>query len=560
MEFEFKVRRAVSLQGPLPLVLSTQLSKSLPNVTFECGCSKRPSQRQKILKKTWDRMKNMIGVESVKKRVPERNVVDNESERIRRNYALLQKRLSEELHARMSECKDKHHDNLSDEFRKRLMQWEMWKASTGKGQYTEEEILRNLPSEFGKKLIEWEWMKEGRKVCEEVGTLDWVEKNLEELRNEKRNLISRLRVINERESRLVRIRNAMKRPEGIWIKTPTGKCRVEKLTDEFAKKIYEWEEKRCVRAEFSTIALLDPKYYEHDKREAHSSRESVCSEDYDYQGGTRKSSSRSLTSEDDEEELLRKRAYKDAEAQTDVVLRAQAVVVEEDKENSTVFVKTNRTIFAPVHEEQMHSWKTTVVKQEQQRDHRDRPAIINAYKPQPKTQLTHKFPKRGGGGGKIPVWCSPLVARKQFACDQDYTIDSFLQKSSLLSQAARGSGAASAGSQESPDTSNRLQLPRKYTIGGGFPPCGSLLSRSNSFGFGRKSSALRVEPESSIGSSTMSVCSVSKSKSTGSISRKFGRVLFGLVGRRESAKGVVDDKMVPGTRVQCNDYHESRQY
>ncbi|CAL8108789.1 unnamed protein product [Orchesella dallaii] len=536
MDFEFKIRRAVSLQGPLPpLILTTRLSKSLPNVSFEsgCGCSKKSSQRQKILKKTWDRMKNMIGVESVKKRVPER-VIDNESERIRRNYALLQKRLSEELHARMSECKDKHHDNLSDDFRKRLMQWEMWKASTGKAQYTEEEILQIIPSEFGKKLIEWEWMKEGRKVCEDVGTLDWVEKNLEELRNEKRNLISRLRVINERENRLVRIRNALKHPpDGIWIKTPTGKCRVEKLTDEFAKKIYEWEEKRCVRAEFSTIALLDPKYYEHDKREAHSSRESVCSEDYEYQAGVRKSSSRSLTSEDEEEESIRKRVFKDAEAQTDVVLRAQAVVVEEDKENSSVFVKTNRTIFAPVHEQQMNSWKTTVVKQEQK--DRERPTI-NSYRPQPKTQLTHKFPKRGG---KIPVWCSPLVARKQFACDQDYTIDSFLQKSSLLSQAARGSGGAASLQDTHQDTSNRLQLPRKYTIGGGFPPGGSLLSRSNSFGFGRKSNALRVEPESSIGS-TVSVCSVSKSKSTGSISRKFGRVLFGLVGRRDSVKGVDD--------------------
>jgi hypothetical protein len=65
------------------------------------------------------------------KKSTSQNIEEESSQKIQQNYAKLQKRLSEELHQRMSEHKPADPktaiENLSEDFKKRLRQWEMWK-------------------------------------------------------------------------------------------------------------------------------------------------------------------------------------------------------------------------------------------------------------------------------------------------------------------------------------------------------------------------------------------------------------------------------------------------
>ena len=64
--------------------------------------------------------------------------------------------------------------------------------------------------------------------------------------------------------RLERMQKAMKQgpveKKEIYIKTSTGEFRFEGISQTFTKKLYEWEERRGIRPESSTIALLDPNY------------------------------------------------------------------------------------------------------------------------------------------------------------------------------------------------------------------------------------------------------------------------------------------------------------
>lgn len=53
----------------------------------------------------------------------------------------------------------------------------------------------------------------------------------------------------------------------IYIKTSTGEFRFEGISQTFTKKLYEWEERRGIRPESSTIALLDPNYYKAPEKE-----------------------------------------------------------------------------------------------------------------------------------------------------------------------------------------------------------------------------------------------------------------------------------------------------
>jgi len=237
---------------------------------------------------------------------------DEETEKIQRNYAQLQKRLSVELHQRMSEHKpDLKHttENLSEDFRKKLQQWEMWKVSTGKVTYTDEELQQIIPEEFSKKLHEWECIKTGGSIspygghCSKTsdssisqshnrGTsspetpsytsnknkllrkkknletsrqkeLAWLEKQLDKIELEKKRLEREMKKYLEREGRLQKMKEALQNtsPHEVWIRTLTANCKVEKLTEKFTKKLYEWEEKQGIQPESSTMALLHPKYY-----------------------------------------------------------------------------------------------------------------------------------------------------------------------------------------------------------------------------------------------------------------------------------------------------------
>jgi len=254
---------------------------------------------------------------------------DENVEKIQKSYVLLQKRLSEELrqivrggspsqhhcssHIMKYETKDNPNpghtttstsgytnpvrnsnaaENLSEEFKKKLQQWEMWKASTGKVTYTDEQLKSILPQDFTKKLHEWECKKgttvlpnnikeskpsttAGKKArvnrkkqknseAARQKELAWLDKQLDKIEQEKKRLEREMKKYLDKERRLQKMKEALNNNPGkeadVWIRTPTANCKVEKITEKFAKKLYEWEEQQGIQPESSTMALLTPEY------------------------------------------------------------------------------------------------------------------------------------------------------------------------------------------------------------------------------------------------------------------------------------------------------------
>ncbi|XP_045138539.1 uncharacterized protein LOC123520364 isoform X3 [Portunus trituberculatus] len=95
--------------------------------------------------------------------------------------------------------------------------------------------------------------------------LQWLEKELLKVEREKQRLEREKEKFLERQARLEKMRQAMARggpakKKEIYIKTSTGEFRFEGISQTFTKRLYEWEERRGIRPESSTIALLDPNY------------------------------------------------------------------------------------------------------------------------------------------------------------------------------------------------------------------------------------------------------------------------------------------------------------
>lgn len=199
-------------------------------------------------------------------------------------------------------------DKLPPAFKKKLAEWEIRKAVAGKSDQNVEELHKILPHDFNRKLQEWERMKQqqaaagkmsvvagnqpglerqgsgkhnhhnrGKQVksaqkTEEVQQhrgekqkekdLQWLEKELQKIEREKLRLEREREKYIERESRLEKIREAMKQPghgpqREICIRTSTGEFRFQGLSRKFTKKLFQWEEQKGIRPEASTIALLD---------------------------------------------------------------------------------------------------------------------------------------------------------------------------------------------------------------------------------------------------------------------------------------------------------------
>ncbi|CAL4136005.1 unnamed protein product, partial [Meganyctiphanes norvegica] len=201
-------------------------------------------------------------------------------------------------------------DDLPADFKKRLTEWEIGKALAGKNQPNVEELQKKLGEEFNRKMAEWERMKatgsqsqvniagskpgpaspkldrkgSAQKIKKNKGVkqekvplakaevnqkardkeLQWLEKELNKVERETLRLEREKEKFLERQSRLEKMRHAMKerQPEKkeIYIRTSTGEFRFEGISQTFTKKLYEWEERRGIRPESSTIALLDPNY------------------------------------------------------------------------------------------------------------------------------------------------------------------------------------------------------------------------------------------------------------------------------------------------------------
>lgn len=155
-----------------------------------------------------------------------------------------------------------------------------------------QELQRNLSDDFNQKILEWERMKAGKsgrsprpvrkssaphrtgvaasKVArdkpkaprpEKKKDLNWVNRELQKMEREKERLSRETHKYQERSVRLHRLRqallNAPASSNEVLVRTSAGEFRFEGISNAFTKKLYEWETKKGVVPEFSTIALLD---------------------------------------------------------------------------------------------------------------------------------------------------------------------------------------------------------------------------------------------------------------------------------------------------------------
>lgn len=156
-----------------------------------------------------------------------------------------------------------------------------------------QELQRNLSEDFNQKILEWERMKAAKSgrsprplrklsaphrpaVAASKGTprdktkgprpdkkkdLTWVNRELQKMEREKERLSRETHKFQERSVRLHRLRqallNAPASSNEVLVRTSAGEFRFEGISNAFTKKLYEWETKKGVVPEFSTIALLD---------------------------------------------------------------------------------------------------------------------------------------------------------------------------------------------------------------------------------------------------------------------------------------------------------------
>lgn len=150
-----------------------------------------------------------------------------------------------------------------------------------------QELQRNLSEDFNQKILEWERMKAAksgrsprplRKFSaphrptvaasktkaprpDKKKDLTWVNRELQKMEREKERLSRETHKFQERSVRLHRLRqallNAPASSNEVLVRTSAGEFRFEGISNAFTKKLYEWETKKGVVPEFSTIALLD---------------------------------------------------------------------------------------------------------------------------------------------------------------------------------------------------------------------------------------------------------------------------------------------------------------
>ncbi|KAH6948499.1 hypothetical protein HPB50_024936 [Hyalomma asiaticum] len=156
-----------------------------------------------------------------------------------------------------------------------------------------QELQRNLSQDFNQKILEWERMKAAKSgrsprplrkfsaphrtavAASKVTTRDktkvprpdkkkdltWVNRELQKMEREKERLSRETHKFQERSVRLHRLRqallNAPASSNEVLVRTSAGEFRFEGISNAFTKKLYEWETKKGVVPEFSTIALLD---------------------------------------------------------------------------------------------------------------------------------------------------------------------------------------------------------------------------------------------------------------------------------------------------------------
>lgn len=147
--------------------------------------------------------------------------------------------------------------NLSEDFHKKIMEWERIRASghvSGSPQWDRKSSMTTR----SRKKSE----RDDKNIKPKLKDLTWLEKELQKIEKEKQRLSKERQKYEERALRLEKLKetvlsakNSNKRE--VFIRTSAGEFRFEGISDAFTKKLYEWETKRGLGPELSTIALLD---------------------------------------------------------------------------------------------------------------------------------------------------------------------------------------------------------------------------------------------------------------------------------------------------------------
>lgn len=164
--------------------------------------------------------------------------------------------------------------NLSDEFSKKMKEWERIRSGepigSGEQQQREPKMERksSLPK-FSKKLrksersIELKTPSPSRRKIK-IQDSNWLDKELQIIERERQRLANEKQKYEDRMTRLQKLKDSMinsshneSEKKEICIRTAAGEFRFEGISDDFTKKLYEWETIRGVGPELSTIELLE---------------------------------------------------------------------------------------------------------------------------------------------------------------------------------------------------------------------------------------------------------------------------------------------------------------
>ncbi|GFU26966.1 uncharacterized protein NPIL_115582 [Nephila pilipes] len=146
--------------------------------------------------------------------------------------------------------------NLSEDFHRKIQEWDRMRG-TGITSYSPQ--WDRKPSETWKN-----WKKSERPdekaIKPKIKDLSWLEKELQKVEKEKQRLSKERLKYEQRALRLEKLKETVlgtNNKREVLVRTKAGEFRFEGISDAFTKKLYEWETKKGVGPEFSTIALLD---------------------------------------------------------------------------------------------------------------------------------------------------------------------------------------------------------------------------------------------------------------------------------------------------------------
>ncbi|GFS40833.1 uncharacterized protein TNIN_309951 [Trichonephila inaurata madagascariensis] len=146
--------------------------------------------------------------------------------------------------------------NLSEDFHRKIQEWDRMRA-TGNTSYSPQ--WDRKPSETWKNRKKSERQDE-KAIKPKIKDLTWLEKELQKVEKEKQRLSKERLKYEQRALRLEKLKETVlgtNNKREVLVRTKAGEFRFEGISDAFTKKLYEWETKRGVGPEFSTIALLD---------------------------------------------------------------------------------------------------------------------------------------------------------------------------------------------------------------------------------------------------------------------------------------------------------------